>query len=37
MDKGPWWATVHVFARVGHDFATKHIFKHPYIPEDNPI
>ena len=23
MDRGAWWATVHGFARVGHDLATK--------------
>ena len=23
MDRGTWWATVHGFARVGHDLATK--------------
>ena len=24
MDRGAWWATVHVVARVGHDSATGH-------------
>ena len=23
MDRGAWWATVHGFARVGHDLVTK--------------